>query len=320
LTLGWRLDREAGRSYLDLSVTALAGTPLAERFAALGELETSFAGFRLPGAALIARGTSRNPSSGASALVKVIQAARDREIKKIDKETVSDDEKTLRKDLLNKLSDAARATVASGRRDFGLSLVLSPKKVTLVSAAYVAEAGKLESVFKTLGGFLQVSNPAFSSLALDVGKYEGVSFHTLFFPPPDGAPREKFVEMFGESLEVVIGFGKEAVYFAGGKEAMKSLKEAIQKSATRARPESPLEISLALKPAAEFIAVMGRERDKGPASKIAELLGTASGKDHLRLTARPVPRGVTFRLDVEEGLLRVISAVNPQAREFLKLK
>ena len=320
LSLGWGLDRQAGQSHLDLTVTALAGTSLAGRFAATGEVKTSFAGFRLPGAALIAHGTARNPQGEASALAKVVQAARDREIKKIDKESVSEDEKSLRKDLVNKLFDVARDTVASGRRDFGMSLVLSPKKVTLVSGAYVADAGKLESVFKTLGGFLQASNPAFSSLALDVEKYEGVNFHTLLFPPPEGSVREKFVEMFGESLEVVIGFGKEGLYVAGGKDAMKSLKEAIQKSATPAKPEPPLEISIALKPVADFIAVVGQEQVKGPAGQVAELLRASGGKDHLRLTAKPVPSGVILRLDAEEGLLKVISAVSPPAREFLKLK
>ncbi len=320
LSVGWGLDRRAGRSYLDLTLTALVGTPWAGRFAAMGEVKTSFAGFRLPGAAVIAQGAARNPPNETSALVKAVQAAREREIKKLEKESVSDDEKNLRKDLINKLFDAARNTVASGRRDFGLSLVLGPKKVTLVSGAYVADADKLESVFKTLGGFLQASNPVFSSLAMDVEKYEGVNFHTLLFPPPDGGPREKFVEMFGESLEVVIGFGKEGVYIAAGKDAMKSLKEAIHKSATPAKVELPLEVSIALEPVAEFIAVVGKEQMKGPAGQVAELLRAAGGKDHLRLTARPVPGGATLRLDAEEGLLKVISAANPQARDFLKLK
>ncbi len=35
---------------------------------------------------------------------------------------------------------------------------------------------------------------------------------------------------------------------------------------------------------------------------------------------KPVPRGAILRLDAEEGLLKVISAVSPPAREFLKLK
>jgi len=320
LSLGWGLDRQAERSCLDVTLTALAGTPLAGRFAAMGEAKRSFAGFRLPGAALIAHGTARDPQSEAAALATVIQSARQREIEKIDKGTFSDDEKSLRKDLTNKLFDVARETVAGGRRDFGLSVVVSPKKVTLVAGAYVAEGEKLQSVFKTLGGFLQTSHPAFGSLAMDVEKYEGVNFHTLFLPPPEGDVREKFVEAFGESLEVVIGFGKEAVYFAGGKDAMKSLKEAIHKSATPAKLEPPLEFSLALKPVADFIAAVGPEQLRAPANHIAELLRTAGGKDHLRLTTNPVPRGATLRLDAEEGVLKVLSAISPQAREFLKLK
>jgi hypothetical protein len=320
VSLGWALDRQAGQSYLDLTVTALAGTPLAGHFAAAGEAKTSFAGFRVPGAALIAHATAQNPQSQASALAKLIQAAREREIKKLEKESVSDDEKNLRRELTNKLFDVIRDTVTSGRRDFGLSVLLAPKKVTLVAGAFVADAEKLESIFKTVGGFLQTGVPMFGSLAMDVEKYEGVNFHTLFIPPPEGDVREKFVEMFGESLEVVLGFGKEGIYVAAGRDAMKSLKEAIHKSATPARPELPLEVSLALKPVADFVAVVGNDQLKAPARQIAELLGASGGKDHFRVTAKPVPSGVTLRLDAEEGLLKVLSAVNPQAREFLKLK
>jgi hypothetical protein len=320
LSLGWGLDRQAGQSHLDLTVTALAGTSLAGRFAATSEAKTSFAGFCLPGAALIAHGTGRNLPGEASALAKIVQAARERELKKIDKESISDDEKSVRKDLIGKLFDVARDTAASGRRDFGLSLVLGPKKVTLVSGVYFADAEKLESVFKTLGGFLQASNPVFSSLAMDVEKHQGVSFHTLLVSPPEGDLRGKFVELFGESMEVAIGFGKEAMYVAAGKDAMKSLKDAIQKSATPTKLEMPLEISLALKPVADFLTAMGPDQLKGPAGQVAELLGASGGKDHLRITAKPLPAGVILRLDAEEGLLKVISAVNPQARDFLKLK
>jgi len=47
------------------------------------------------------------------------------------------------------------------------------------------------------------------------------------------------------------------------------------------------------------------------------VLGTAPGKDHLRLVAQPIERGVTLRLDAEEGILQLIGAANPDAKAFL---
>jgi hypothetical protein len=71
---------------------------------------------------------------------------------------------------------------------------------------------------------------------------------------------------------------------------------------------------------ADFVAAVGNDQMKAPATQIAALLGSSGGTDHFRVTAKPIPSGMTLRLDAEEGLLKVLSAVSPPAREFLKLK
>jgi hypothetical protein len=317
VSLGWRLDKKDKRTYFDLTVTALKGTSAAQEMAQLSELKTAFSGFASPDAVVTAHWTGQAPKHKTEAGVKLIQALRDKELKEIDDSPASADEITMRKDLLNKLMDVIRDSVASGHSDGGVSLFIQPNDITLVAGGYVADGAKLESVVKPIATWLQQSHPLFAGLKLDAEQYAGVNFHTLSIPAPQGNDREKFVQLFGESLEVVVGFGPEAVYLSAGKQALKSLKDAIQKSSKPAKVTTPFELSVALKPLADFVSVMGREQEKGPAQLVAGVLAQAQGKDHLRIVAQPIERGVILRLDAEEGILQLLGAANPQAQAFL---
>jgi hypothetical protein len=317
VSLGWRLDKKSKQTSVDLTLTALPGTRAAADLAQVAELKTAFSGFTVPGCVLTAHVVGHSPAYKTEAGVKLIQALRTKELGKIDREGISDDEKAIRKDLLNKLFDVLRDSVASGRSDGGLSLTIQSQSVTLIAGGYVADGAKLESVIKPIGTHLQQVHPLFAGLKFDVEKCEGVNLHTLSIPAPGGNDREKFVKLFGESLEVVLGFGKEAVYLAAGKDAMKSLQAAIRKSVTPAKPDLPFEVSLALKPLADFVAAMGKDHEKGPAQQVASVLAQAPGKDHVRLLAKPIERGVVLRLEAEEGILQLIGSVSPEAKAFL---
>ena len=256
------------------------------------------------------------PASEAAKWAKLIQLARENELKKADREATSDQDSANRKELANKLFDVLRDTAASGRSDGALSVVVRPREVSLLFAAYVADGAKLESVFKTVATWLSMILPGPITLNLDANKYESVNFHNLSIPAPIGDGHDRFAQLFGDSLDVVVGFGKEAIYVGAGKDATKAVEEAIRKSATPVVPSAPFEISIALKPLADLIAGMGGEHEKGPAAMAAKVLDSANGKDRIRLVGRSIERGLTVRFEVEEGILKLIGAVNPGAREF----
>lgn len=315
VTLGWKLDRQEKRTYLDLRVTAVPGSGLAKRFGALKELKTAFAGFKLEGAALAAHAVGQMPADEAQRNVKLIQLAREQALKKIEEKSAP--EKEIMKDLASKLFDVIEGTAASGRSDGALSVVVKPDQVTLVAAGYVADGPKLESVVKPVAQYLKEHHPAFASFKADAEQYQGVNLHTLAIPAPQGDDRERFVKVFGESLDVVIGFGKEAVYVAAGKDAMKTLKAAIDKSKTPAAVANPLEVSLALQPIAETVAALGRDHERAPAEMVNAMLKQTPGKDHLRLVVEPIDRGAVVRIEVEQGILELIGSVNADLRKFL---
>ena len=134
-------------------------------------------------------------------------------------------------------------------------------------------------------------------------------FHVLSLPTPD----EKLVPVVGQTLDVVLGIADDKVLVAAGRDAAKALKKALDDSKAGAAKEVlPFQVSLAATPVAKFIAqVAADEEAAGNATRWAEALATADGKDHVTVTAQGVPQGVRLRLEVEAGVLKAAVAMSP---------
>lgn len=145
-------------------------------------------------------------------------------------------------------------------------------------------------------------------LKTNADEHQGVKFHVVSVPVTEKTKdRDKVVQLIGEKLEVVLGIGPQAVYVAAGRDALKTLKQAIDRSEARgSQAVSPLEFSIDLGTVARFMAEVGKEKDKQNAQRALE---KATGKDHVTLVATAIPRGLRFRLEVEEGALKMIGSM-----------
>ncbi|MBN2475441.1 MAG: hypothetical protein JXB62_12590 [Pirellulales bacterium] len=311
ITLGWSLDNQDEVAGVELSVTALEGTSAAADLAGLTKAKTRFAGFCIPGAALSWSLAANYDLGGGEELGAVFKAIRDAAFREIDLKHMPEEAAAV-KQLADGLLQATRETLASGRADGAASVVLKPDALTVAVGKYVADAAALE---ETLGDFVEAvrrKHPDFVNnvLTIDAGEHKGVRFHTLSLPLPGQVKnRAQVVQLVGEKLDVVVGIGQQSFYWAAGKNAMATLKEAIDRSQSAAAETSlPMEISLALSPVAQFVAQAGPPREREKAQKAAELLETVDGKDHIRLTASPIERGVKYRLEAEQGVLKLIGA------------
>ncbi len=317
ISVGWRIDRETKRTFVDLRAVALAGTPLASSFSQARELKTAFAGFRTPGAVFQANWVGKALEADAAASARFVEQLRQKALKDIDLQGAGDDEKRIRKELANQVFDVLRDTAASGRSDGAVSVLLTSKAASLIAGMYVADGLKLQDVVRKVGEFLRDHHPAFSGLKLDAETFEGVTLHTMPLPLPPVGDTEKARQILGDSPELVLGFAKEAMYLGAGKGAVGRLKEAIRRSATPAAPAAPVEVWLALTPVAQFVAEMGTDPQREHAQKALELLGQAKGKDHLRLVVRTTDRGAMLRIEAEQGVLEIVRAIRPDVGRFL---
>jgi hypothetical protein len=316
LTLGWSLDEATQRAFLDVGMTAKQSSKTADALGQLGQVETRFAGFRLPNAVMTCHVAATCPHAGSADLGQLFSAIRAQAFEGIDIKEPSQERARVVKDLVGGLLEVVEETVASGRADGAMSLALDAEAATFVSGRYVADGPKLEKTLREFVAAVRKEYPvrAEEVLKTDVAELEGVRLHTLSLDiPHDAENREQVVRLVGERLEIVVGTAAEAVYLAAGRDAMETLKQAIRKSAHAGQEQvPPMELSIALGEFAEFIAETDKGKAKRQAMKAAAARPTDGGDDHLRLTAIPIPRGVKLRLELEKNALRMIEAMHQE--------
>jgi hypothetical protein len=319
VTLGWSLDRSATKTSLDLNVTAQAGSPTAAQFAALANTRTAFAGFRLPGAALVGNWAGTIPAAKIEILDTLIDAIHAKGLANIERDQKPAEETRLAKEAVDALAAALQKTVRSAHCDGALAVMLAPDTATALVGGYVADSAVIDKAAKALAELAKTSNPMLGEwITLDAEQFQGVHFHTVSIPIGfDANDRERTVKLIGEKIDVVIGIGKNAFYLAAGRTPLKTLKEAISASASVSRATiPPAQISLAVEPFARFLAVVAKPDDRPKFERMANALKNADGSDHVRLVVSSIPNGANYHLEVEPGLLRMVGQLiaNPQGQ------
>ena len=224
------------------------------------------------------------------------------------------DKRELAKKLLGDILDVAEKTVELKKSDGGMSVVLDDGPV-VVAGVRIAEGAKLEGALKKLVKEIANDEPQLNEIIkLDAEKYEGVNFHVATIPIPD----PKAAEVFGDSVQIVVGISPSSLYFGAGKDPIAVIKKAID--ASKASPQK------AINPAGH--GHLGhahrqvlRQGDSGnnPTdaqakknfAKAAELLAKSGGKDHVTMTVKAIPNGMTMRLNVESGVTKTILDLLP---------
>ena len=174
----------------------------------------------------------------------------------------------------------------------------------------IADGEKLDKVVKQLIARIRADDPeANKSLKLVAEIYEGVHFHvaTTAVAPEDIKP------LLGGRSRWCWASARPALP-GRGRPRTESLKEAIAKSKAAAGKEvPPLRILAAGTPIAQLPPPSWKASDKLTAAKIAAALKKSPATDHATLTVTPLPRGLSARLEIEEGLLKVLANVLPGA-------
>jgi len=312
VTIGWSLDHKAEQASLEVIATAKQGTEFAQMTAGLRKTASRFGGFRLSNAALSGNWTGTMPKQKVEILNTVLEAIRQEALADIEKEDKPKEEKEFSRKLVGDLYAVLKKTVDSARVDGGMAVLLDPQSVTVLAGGYVADPATLEKLSRQITEIVRAENPVVGSwVKLDADKCQGVRLHTVSIPIPDDADdREKVVKLIGEKLEVAIGLGKESMFVAAGRNALGTLKQVIEQSVSEASQTGPpVQLSLALRPVAQFVAEVGEPKDRPKAKAIAEVLSEVSGSDRINLTAEAVPNGVKYRLQIKQGVLRLLGKI-----------
>jgi hypothetical protein len=308
--LGVTLDRQTNSSYLDLELTAKPGTNLAAQLAAVKPGKTDFAGLKIPGAAVTVNVTYTITDEDVARAKKTLDIIRASAQDGLKEQDLSKEQLDLASDVLNQLLDLAIKTIELKKTDYGAALVLEPNAITLAAGSIVADGTKLEEILKKLLAEAEKNEPDAAKLVkLNAETYKDIRFHTFSMPTPD----PKLAALTGDTLDVVLGVGDKQVFIAAGRDAVKTLKEAIDKSLSEAGKEIPaFEMVVSALKIAKFIsAVADDDQAKAMADKMAGTLEKSGGKDHLTVTAKPITNGARYRLELEEGILKALGGIEP---------
>ncbi len=309
MTIGWKLDGSDRKGVLEAVFVSKEGSPTAEFLAPAAETRTAFGGFVLPDASLTVRGTGRKLPIAADDIDKLIDAWRDRAFGKIDKKAKGDAE--VAKGLLDDVLKVVRETAKAPGDDGALSVRLDAEAITLINARFVADGPALEGVVKKVVGLAREKHPDAVEriVKLDADRIGRVNLHLISLPLDKCRHREAIAGAVGEKLDIVLGFGPRAVYVAAGRDAVESLKRAIGRSRRRAqRTVPPAEMTLDLGALAASAAGCPNEKVQAKGKKALEVLEQVDGRDQIRFTVEAVERGLKLRLEVDEGVYRLMDA------------
>lgn len=324
LTFGWTLDEDAANGALEVSMVARKGSPTAKFLAGADKVHTAFGGLQLPGAVFSARCSGAHPPLSDKDLDELIDAMRARGYAKVERKAESSEEKKVGRQIVDGFLDVFKSTAATGKIDAACSLRLDKDAVTYVGARYVADGPKLEATIKDLVAAVRKKHPKCVGkvVKLDTKNVRGVNFHIASFPIPEKCPRhDEVVEAVGERFTLVLGIGDEAVYIAAGRDAAKTLTKAIgasKKASGSAVP--PASFTLDLGELAELVAQCPKEKVSAKAKKALEIFKIAKGNDQIRGELLPIERGLKYRLEIDEGLLRLMATARHHHHQHHKDK
>ena len=305
ITLGWAIDSEGKRVVLDLNLTALEGSETATQLASVVNSPSKFAGFLLPDAMLTAHMNSVIEKSDIEQSLGMLDKLRGHVMEEIDNDEDLPDAaaKKLVKGLAGQVLDVAKATLKKGRINAGLA-VIGEGPVTIAAGGLVADGAQLESVARKLVELAQEEGEL--EIKLDVAEQDGVKFHTVVLPLPDDEDGEKAKQLFGETLQVTLGFGRDSLYVSLGDAGIEAIKAVMAQSAEDAEKElPPMEIALALAP---LLQLASQQEDANPSTAIMAEMLKEEGMDHVKIRVQPIENGVQYEIEGEEGVIKLIGS------------
>ena len=310
VTVGFAIDATTKTTSLELSMTAKEGTDLAKQMGSLYDIRSLFSALGGKDPAAKGNVSLKLEANEVAQLTGLIKMAREGAMKGIDDDSgVPSEKRGELKTAVSGILEVLDATVVSGKLDFGGAVTLGADSSDLVGGAYVKDGMKLEKAVKQLIA-LGKDEPKFPKVELDVGKYSGVNFHRIVIPAAELDQNARRV--FGERVELVIGFGADRAMIAMGRDGQSILKQAIDGAGASGAEAMPVQFQAALGKWVRFADKMESNSKSRALASAAEKL---NGSDLVTIAVKPIPRGMAYRYELSSGVMELLGAAAKAAQE-----
>lgn len=314
VTIGWSIDAENRRMFLDVNASALPKTDMALAMTAYQPAATGVTGFHRPEAAASFLSHGKTPKEliekqqeQIDSAVAMFRKQADKAISESSEGPLADPElREAIRSAIDDLIDVYAQMAREGDAELAGSLDLAGEGFDLIAAAKVTDPSKVESAFKKVAD-AAAKDESFPGVEWGYAEHAGVKLNGMSIPVPDNGEARK---VFGETLRVVMGVGGERVFLAVGPRGETALKEAIDRSASMTdKKVPPAEMVVSLKQvltSAEKVA----PPDSAPmiGMVLDALEKSPEGKDKVVISAEGdgTGRGMRIRYLLEEGVLTAI--------------
>ncbi len=302
--LGLATGPSVQKLQIDVATQFVSGSELATQVDKLNGLTSDFTGLLIDGAAFTVRSTSLI-SEGDKAMTKSnLRNVNGQLEKQIDD---SGSLPTANKEALKKFTKGLIAilekTIDSGKFDGGGALALNDGKVRAVIGGSVADGLALEKEVKELVASLG-TGPEVPKFQFNYAKHQNINLHRAIVPIKSDDPQVN--KVFGNELKLVIGTGEKAFFLSLDPDGDAVIKAALDRlNAKKAVKVIPGEMILQ---AGQILAFAQSIAPNPIVDSVVQILQQSEGKDKIKVTTTPFPRGLIYQVSVDEGVLKGIGA------------
>jgi len=301
LTIGWKTEPANKRTFLDISFSAVAGGTLAKQMNTMANATSDYSGFVVPGAAMSMNFSSDIPQEQIASSMEAIEGMKAAALKEIDRdEDLEEDTRKAAKEMAGAAIDIMIATMKTGKMDGAMSVVLDSNDLRVVGGFHVADGKEVEKILRQLAEMAK-NEKDFPGINFDAEQAAGVAYHTMTMPVPEDEEEAK--KILGDSLEMAVGVGETSTYIGFGKNCVENLKQIVA-AQPKAKKVLPFDMTVSLTPIMEFA---GSVEDNPMIGTVTDAL-KEDDMDHVRIQVIPKQNGFTYRLELEEGIMRAIGA------------
>ncbi len=301
--IGWAIDEKGQQTYFEGGAQFVAGSKLASQMEDAKNAKTSFSAFKLPEPVVSFRSTSLVAESDKgmikNSLNTSLQQAKDR----IEQEINNDQASQTVLAFVDQIGKLFEQTIDEGMLDGALSVSVSGDSLKVLVGGRVADgkalAKAVQDAVKDLSSYPQVPEFEFG-----YETYGGMTLHRTSIPvQSDDVAVQK---VFGKSIKLTIGTADKAFALSMDASGDASLKAAID--AMKKTPSAPATQFEGVIKVADILEFAQGVAPNSMLDIVLDAVKLVDGKDKVLVMGNVIPRGVIYRLTLEEGVLHAAGA------------
>lgn len=303
VVFGWAIDEKGQQTHFDGMAQFVAGSKLAAQMDEAKNAKTAFSAFKLPEPVVSFRSTSLVSDSDKGMIKNSLNTSLQQVKDRIEEEINNDQASETVLELLDKVGKLFEQTIDEGILDGALSASVAGNSLKVLVGGRVADgkalAKAVQDAVKDLSSYPEVPKFEFA-----YETYGGMTLHRTSVPIDSSDVAVQ--KVFGDSLKLTIGTADKAFALSldpNGDASLKAAIDALKKAPSA--PASPLEGVIKL---ADILEYAQSVAPNSMLDVVLEAVKVADGKDKVLVNATVIPRGVNYRLSLEEGVLRAAGA------------